>query len=126
MTSVEVVDPIFSSKYQGVKNQATTVEPAALKGVDTKFAVNGERRRTRLEYSLKFRAHVLEGLEGGTTKSLRGSKVALRSGKERLLPLSQFYRPSLRISLRTPRNARNASSELEAGFQPRNLKPTRP
>ena len=38
---------------------------------------------------------------------------------ERLLPLSQFRRPSLRISLRTPRNARNASSELEAGFQPR-------
>ena len=38
--------------------------------------------------------------------------------RERLLPLSQFYRPSLRISLRTPRNARNASSELEAGFQP--------
>ena len=38
---------------------------------------------------------------------------------ERLLPLLQFYRPSLRISLRTPRNARNASSELEAGFQPR-------
>ena len=42
-----------------------------------------------------------------------------KGGAERLLPLSQFYRPSLRISLRTPRNARNASSELEAGFQPR-------
>ena len=36
---------------------------------------------------------------------------------ERLLPLSQFRRPSLRISLRTPRNARK-SSELEDGFQP--------
>ena len=33
---------------------------------------------------------------------------------ERLLPLSRFRRPSLR----TPRNARNASSELDAGFQP--------
>ena len=40
------------------------------------------------------------------------------SNSERLLPLSQFRRPSLRISLKTLQNARNASSELEAEFWP--------
>ena len=46
------------------------------------------------------------------------ARTRVKLFNERLLPLSQFYRPSLRISLRTPRKARNASSELEAGFQP--------
>ena len=59
-----------------------------------------------------------------TRKGLVEPKPALfavhlfhRSNSERLLPLSQVRRPSLRISLETLQNARNASSELlEAGF----------
>ena len=44
MTSVEVTDPTFSSKYQAVKLQESKlpVEPAALRGADTEFAVTIE------------------------------------------------------------------------------------
>ena len=106
-----------TGKSRPIRSSRLLLTSHVIHTVDTNVTLSSflvERANDRVPTSPFHESVVAGALRIIASSNLRALYLSSHTSLERLLSLSQFHRPSLR----TPRNARNASSELEAGFQP--------